>query len=306
MADKITRSHFGFIGFGLIGGSIAKALRKLYPESDIIAYNHYGTKRHPKLEMALEDGTLSQIGTALTDLAACDVLFLCAPVLTNVAYLEKLLPCLNKDCILTDVGSVKGNIHKEIHKLGLDRQFVGGHPMTGSEKTGYEHADASLLQGAYYLLTAAQETDTGYIRWMEALVQALGSICLVMDAAAHDQITAGISHAPHLISAALVNTVARRDTDGNYRRVAAGGFRDITRISSSSPEIWQNICLTNRESILNFLEDYIEELSRAKALVREENAGALAEFFADAKNYRDTLPERKPTHHQKTTEINFQ
>lgn len=289
MADTTIRSHFGFIGFGLIGGSIAKALREMYPESDIIAYNYYETKKHPKLEMALADGTLSQIGYRLEELAGCDVLFLCAPVLTNVAYLKRLLPCLNKDCILTDVGSVKGNIHQEIHKLDLDRQFVGGHPMTGSEKTGYEHADPSLLKGAYYLLTTTRDTEAEYTRWMESFVKDLGSICMTMDADAHDQITAGISHGPHLISAALVNTVAHRDKDGNYRKVAAGGFRDITRISSSSPEIWQNICLTNRESIVNFIDEYIEELSKAKEQVMEGNGEALTDFFASARAYRDSF-----------------
>ena len=113
MKNTTDISHFGFIGFGLIGGSIAHALRELYPDSDIMAYNYYETKAHPQLELAKNDGILSDISTSLADFSRCDVIFLCAPVMTNVAYLEKLKPYLSKDCIITDVGSVKGNIHKE-------------------------------------------------------------------------------------------------------------------------------------------------------------------------------------------------
>ena len=111
--------HFGFIGFGLIGGSIAHSLRHLYPSSHIIAYNYYGTKPHPKLEMAKNEGVLSETSTSLTDFSACDVIFLCAPVLANEKYLEMLAPYISKECIITDVGSVKGNIHKKAEELGL-------------------------------------------------------------------------------------------------------------------------------------------------------------------------------------------
>lgn len=289
MNQQKKRSHFGFIGFGLIGGSIAHILRELYPDSDIMAYNYYETKPHERLELAKKEGTLSRISINLADFAACEVIFLCAPVLTNVAYLKRIASYLNKDCILTDVGSVKGNIHKAVAELGLNRQFVGGHPMTGSEKTGYANSDASFLKDAYYLLTPTKETLPEYTDWMKQFVDAAGSICLILDENSHDQITAGISHVPHIISAALVNTVAARDKDGSYGKLAAGGFRDITRISSSSPEMWQNICLTNPESILDFLEEYTDRLEQAKAAIRAKDSEALTKLFADAKAYRDSI-----------------
>ena len=178
--DKI-RSHFGFIGFGLIGGSIARALRSLYPDSEIIAYNYYETKPHKKLEQAKDEGTLTSICTSLSAFSACDVIFLCAPVITNVTYLQKLAPYLSSDCLITDVGSVKGNIHKAVDELGLNRQFVGGHPMTGSEKTGYANSDAAFLKDAYYLLTPTDETLPEYIDWMKTFVDNVGSICMVLD-----------------------------------------------------------------------------------------------------------------------------
>ncbi|MCI8379029.1 MAG: prephenate dehydrogenase/arogenate dehydrogenase family protein [Lachnospiraceae bacterium] len=283
------RSHFGFIGFGLIGGSIAHALRILYPESEILAYNYYGTKPHSKLELAKKEGTLSGICTSLSDFSGCEVIFLCAPVLTNVSYLQKLAPFLGSDCILTDVGSVKGNIHKAVAELGLSRQFVGGHPMTGSEKTGYANSAASFLNDAYYILTPTPESAPEYVEWMKRFIHSAGSICMVLDDVSHDRITAGISHVPHIISAALVNAVADRDNNGNYAKLAAGGFRDITRISSSSPEMWQNICLTNPDGILNFLEDYIGRLEQVRDNIKNGDGEALTEFFSDAKSYRDTI-----------------
>lgn len=293
MNQRKPRSHFGFIGFGLIGGSIAHALRSLYPDCDILAYNYYETKPHEKLELAKREGTLSRISTSLSDFSGCEVIFLCAPVITNVSYLKRLAPYLNEDCILTDVGSVKGNIHKAVAELGLNRQFVGGHPMTGSEKTGYANSDASFLKNAYYLLTPTAETNPEYTEWMENFVDSIGSIRMVLDEVSHDRITAGISHGPHIISAALVNAVAARDEKGHYGKLAAGGFRDITRISSSSPEMWQNICLTNPDGILDFLKDYIMRLEQVKTDIKNGDGNALTKFFSDAKTYRDTIKDGK-------------
>lgn len=289
MISATTRSHFGFIGFGLIGGSIAHSLRELYPDSQIMAYNYYEDKPHPKLELAKKEGTLSSISTDLSAFAECDVIFLCAPVITNVSYLKKLLPYIKEDCIITDVGSVKGNIHAAIAELGLNEQFVGGHPMTGSEKTGYANSASSFLKGYYYLLTPTKESKKEYIAWMKQFATDSGSICMVLDEKNHDRITAGISHGPHVISAALVNNVAVRDDNGNYGKLAAGGFRDITRISSSSPEMWENICLTNQDCIIEFLDEYIERLEDIKAHIKNGDAKAINDFFASAKKYRDGI-----------------
>lgn len=289
MKTTKTLNHFGFIGFGLIGGSIAHALRTLYPDSNIRAYNYYETRPHPKLEQALQEHTLSGISTDLADFAQCDVIFLCAPVLTNISYLKRLKPHLSPDCILTDVGSVKGNIETAIRDLGLGSQFVGGHPMTGSEKTGYANSNASYLKDAWYILTPTVETKKEYTEWMENFITAAGSHCILLDAGKHDDITAAISHCPHVISASLVNTVADRDTDGKHALLAAGGFKDITRISSSSPEMWQNICLTNPESICNFLDQYITTLTAMKTAIEQKDADTLTEYFSRAKDYRDQI-----------------
>lgn len=281
------KSHFGFIGFGLIGGSIAHAIRNEYPHADIMAYNYYKNRRHPKLEQALSDGILTRISTGLQDFNCCDVIFLCAPVLTNIAYLKEVKPFLKKDCILTDVGSVKGDIHRAVSDLALDSRFIGGHPMNGSEKTGYNNSDASYLKKCYYVLTPTKETPAASLNWLENFLFSAGAQCVIMEPDDHDRVTAGISHAPHVISAALVNAVAQRDTDGRYALLAAGGFKDITRISSSSPEMWQNICLTNKNSILSFLEEYLTTLKQARDAIADSDEETILELFRQAKCYRD-------------------
>ena len=289
MKNTTDISHFGFIGFGLIGGSIAHALRELYPDSDIMAYNYYETKAHPQLELAKNDGILSDISTSLADFSRCDVIFLCAPVMTNVAYLEKLKPYLSKDCIITDVGSVKGNIQTVIEKMGLTKQFVGGHPMTGSEKTGYSNSGSSFLKGAYYILTPTEDAPAEYVDWLKQFVTASGAKCEIMDYKTHDKMTAAISHCPHVVSAALVNMVAANDTQDDYSKLAAGGFKDITRISSSSPEMWQNICMTNSDSILEFLDQYMQIITNIKQSITDGDADAIIHFFETAKKYRDNI-----------------
>lgn len=289
MNDSSDFSDFGFIGFGLIGGSIAHALREIFPSSRITAYNYHVTKKHPKLEAALADGILTDICTDLSDMGKLDVIFLCAPVMTNVEYLKRLKPHLSGNCLLTDVGSVKGNIHHEIENLGLGHMFVGGHPMTGSEKTGYENSTSSYLKGAYYILTPTQSVPKNFTDWLADFVKAAGSHCAVLDYKQHDRITAAISHAPHIISASLINTVASMDKTGEYARLAAGGLKDITRISSSSPEMWQNICLTNPDCIVSFLDKFIKNLEEMKRSVMEADGGKLTEYFKRAKDYRDSL-----------------
>ena len=125
MTEQLSFNNFGFIGFGLIGGSIAHALKEIYPSSNIIAYNYYKIKTHKKLEAAKQDGIVDNISTSLSDFSDCDVIFLCAPVLTNISYLNELSPYISENCLLTDVGSVKGNIHKAVAELGLNKNFIG-------------------------------------------------------------------------------------------------------------------------------------------------------------------------------------
>lgn len=294
--DLIDVSHkkltIGFIGFGLIGGSIARALKRLGSSFNLIAYDYHKDKPSADLRMALDDGVLDYITVSLDDkLPECDIIFLCAPVLSNIEYLSKLKPLIPADCILTDVGSVKGNIHTAVEELGMTAQFIGGHPMTGSEKTGYANSYALLLENAYYILTPTEKTPRSKLALLYSLVKRMGSIPVILDAKEHDLITAAISHLPHIIAAQLVNLV--RDCDDKSEKMkalAAGGFKDITRIASSSPIMWQNICLTNADDIKRLLDRYIDYLKTASVALSAMDGDFLFNMFETAGEYRNSIP----------------
>jgi prephenate dehydrogenase len=283
----------GFIGFGLIGGSLARVFRKLNSNNTIIAYNYNKNKVMGKgLAEALEDHVLDYVYHDLKEgFPSCDIIFLCAPVLSNITYLKELKNLIKPNCILTDVGSVKGNIHAAVDELGLKEQFVGGHPMAGSEKTGYHNSHEKLLENAYYILTPTDETKPQYTQALYELVEETGAIPLILNYNEHDDITAAISHVPHIIAASLVNMVKDSDdTDEKMRTLAAGGFKDITRISSSSPVMWQNICLTNTASIKSFLDKYISTLQNVSDCLACKDEDFLSRFFEEAKEYRNSIP----------------
>lgn len=285
----------GFIGFGLIGGSIARAMKLRFDNTKIIAFNYYKDRTNTSLEMALEDGTIDLISTDLAkDFCQCDLIFLCCPVLTNIQYLKELKNIIKPTCIITDVGSVKGNIHEAVHEFNMESQFIGGHPMAGSEKTGYANSNAIILENAYYILTPSKQMEQSKIDFLYNLVKRIGSIPLIMDADEHDDVVAAISHVPHLIASSLVNMVKESDDpDEKMRLLAAGGFKDITRIASSSPIMWQNICLTNTRSIQKFLKRYISTLTNINNALSESAETYLYDFFESAREYRDNIPTKK-------------
>lgn len=289
--DDITA---GFIGFGLIGGSIARAMKSKLTNTKIIAYNHHGTA-NKSLELARKDRTIDIISTDLEkDFAACNIIFLCCPVLTNIEYLKQLKPIITSDCIITDVGSVKGNIHNAVTMLGMCSNFIGGHPMAGSEQTGYENSSAQILENAYYVLTPSEDVAPQKIEFLTTFVKTIGSLPLLIDYNKHDDIVAAISHVPHVIASSLVNLVKDSDDESEQMRLlAAGGFKDITRIASSSSIMWQNICLTNQKSIEHFLNKYIDVLSSIRDSIKKADETALYDFFDSAKEYRDCIPSKK-------------
>ena len=277
----------GFIGLGLIGGSIAKKMKADHPDIHIYATAHHEeTVKEAYREGLIDNDTLLPL-TAFHD---CDIIFLCAPVQRNLDYLSELKDIIQKDCYITDVGSTKTEIHEEVIRLGLEANFIGGHPMTGSEKTGILAADKTLLENAYYIITPTAITPQSDVEDFREFVRSLGSIPLILDYKTHDYSTAAISHLPHMIAYSLVNLVQQIDDDNEtMKSIAAGGFKDITRIASSSPVMWQNICASNREQILVLMDKYTALLSRLRSYIEASDERALLDFFQSAKDYRDSL-----------------
>ena len=166
--------------------------------------------------------------------------------------------------------------------------------MAGSEKTGYSNANVHLFENAYYILTPFNDTDETKLAKLRELVDETMAVSIIIDAKKHDYITAAISHVPHVVASSLVGVVAKADEEnGLLAMLAAGGFRDITRIASSSPKMWKDICLTNRDSIGEFLDKYIAELKEIKTLIEDKDEERLYHFFDSNKDYRDSLPLRK-------------
>ena len=271
----------GFIGLGLIGGSIARAVRHFYPDAEIIAYS----RTRASVEQAVADGVVDRIPDGVgEDFADCDYIFLCAPVSSNAKYLEQLKPLIHSSCIITDVGSTKTDIHEKVTELG-------GHPMAGSEKTGYANSKRILIENAYYMITPTGKNPAGAVDRYRDFVASLKALPLVVDYRTHDYVTAGISHLPHIIASSLVNLVKDSDTEnGLMKLVAAGGFKDITRIASSSPEMWEQICMTNRKNISSILGDYIVSLTQIQKELDNAEQGSIYHLFETSRDYRNSLP----------------
>ena len=278
------KHKIGFIGLGLIGGSIAKAIRQYYPDYEIVAFD----KNKESLALATQESMIDVAATTIdNNFQNCNYIFLCAPVAYNTAYLKQLTEYLNDDCILTDVGSVKTNIHEEVQNLGIGKYFIGGHPMAGSEKSGYSNSKAMLIENAYYILTPTPQVAEEKVQTYEKFVESLKALPVILDY----QLTGTISHLPHIIASSLVNFVKTHDThDEMMKNLAAGGFKDITRIASSSPIMWQNICLKNKDNIVDILDKYIDSLEDFKEAIEREDDLDLYNRFESSRNYRNSMP----------------
>lgn len=291
----------GFIGLGLIGGSIAKKIKSDHPDCEIIAT----ARRQETITEAYEMNLISnQELLPLSAFADCDYIFLCAPVEKNLEYLRELKNVISEHTIITDVGSTKTQIHKEVIALGLEKQFIGGHPMTGSEKTGITNANIYLLENAYYIITPTAQNTQSQIDDFYTLVKELGSIPMVLDYEAHDYATASISHLPHMIAYTLVNLVKDIDDESEtMKTIAAGGFKDITRIASSSPVMWESICMTNQEQLLKLMDKYIASLSELRNDIQAASSQTLLDKFQSAKDYRDSITVRNVKSYNKVHEL---
>lgn len=286
--NKQHNFSIGFVGLGLIGGSIAKSVRRIFPDADILGFD----VDQAALSLALEEHTLTKTVTTVESMRDCDYIFLCAPVHYNIAYLPILKEIVKDSCILTDVGSVKSDIYSAIHDNQLDDYFIGGHPMVGSEQSGYEAAHDRLIENAYYFVTPSSTVEPNKVEEFRTFLEDLGAIPIIYSPERHDEITAYISHIPHVIASSLVNLVASKEDDnGMLKQLAAGGFKDITRIASSNPVVWEHILLSNPDNVTTGLRAFINELEQMISDIEAGNAKGIYSFFDSAKNYRNSVPE---------------
>ncbi len=279
--------NIAIIGLGLIGGSLAKALHKKLGLNTITAVD---TDSHT-LELALKEGIIAK-GFINIDISICsaDIIFVCTPVKQTLRYIDELAPRCSVACIITDVCSTKEEITRHIEAMPTPPCFIGGHPMAGTEKSGYSNSFAHLFENAYYILTPCSSTLPEALGTLAGIIEGIGAIPVIMPAQEHDRVTGGISHLPHIIASALVNLVREMDSgSGKMQTLAAGGFRDITRIASSNPEMWENIVLSNKAQIIQLLSLFKKALDDFAGILENRDYKAIYQFFDKARRYRDSI-----------------
>lgn len=279
-------------GVGLIGGSIALALKNAKHTAEIVGVGRSDESLQTALELGVIDVATSDIKAAVSN---ADMILIAAPVAQTASILNAIKPHLAASTVITDAGSTKGDVMQCAQKvLGSQfSQFVGGHPIAGAEKSGVTAAMADLYIGKNVILTPAPATDAQAIQQVKTLWQACGANVSEMTAATHDGIFAAVSHLPHLLAFALVDDIASRPNAEQLFGFAASGFRDFTRIAGSHPEMWRDISLANRTALLGELEAYQQELRKLQELLQSENGAGLEALFERASTARNNWGESR-------------
>ncbi len=276
------------VGVGLIGGSLALALKEAGAVGHVVGIG----RGLPNLETALKLGVVDSITQSLAvGVAGADVVFLATPVQSLGSVAEQAMAHLKPGAIITDGGSVKQAVIDAVEPhLRADVHFVPGHPIAGTENSGAEAAFATLYRDRRCILTPTERTADEALERIRHMWQIVGSQVVVMAVDKHDRVLAAISHLPHMVAYALVNAVGAYDRyDENVLEYSAGGFRDFTRIASSDPTMWRDIALTNREALIEMMEQFETFFAELKEDVASGSAERLFEFFRRSKQSRDEI-----------------
>lgn len=283
-------------GVGLIGGSLALALKRNSPELRIVGMGRNGENLQTAVDLGVVDEMNLPIEAALQD---ADMVVIAAPVAQTPNILKLVTPHLGANTIITDVGSTKSDVIQYATAALGDRirNFVPGHPIAGAEKSGVTAARADLFDGKNVVLTPSEETDVQACDKVRKMWSDAGAIVCEMPADHHDQIFAAVSHLPHLLAFALVDDLASRTNAEELFSFAAGGFRDFSRIAGSSAEMWRDISLANREALLKEIDAYQASLLKLRELLDQKDASGLHELFENASQKRNAwgaIPANKP------------
>ena len=291
----------GIVCLGLIGGSLCKALRNRYGVEEIVASN----RSEDVLTAAKSEGIIDKYSLGITDIfKGCDIVFICTPVDKIFEYAKELAPIVGSGCVITDVGSTKGQIYDNMKELGNLITYIGGHPMAGSERFRYNASKEHLFENAYYIITPAENVDDDKTAEFKEMVEKIGAIPVVLSPYEHDYAVASVSHVPHIIAAALVNNVKKLDSEKEYMHLlAAGGFKDITRIASSSADMWESIMFENKEDILSVLNSLTDVITDIKKSILSDNRESVYNYFLNAQQYRNTFNNTTPKAFVKRYEI---
>jgi len=280
------------LGTGLIGGSIGLALRQVDEVEAIIAYD----AEPSTAARAVERGAATSAAASLEEaVEGADVVFIATPVRTIPELVLLAASRAKSGAVITDVGSTKSRLVVEIEKsLPHGSTFIGGHPMAGTENDGIEAADATLFAGSWWILTPTERVETSAYRSLHTLLGKLGAQVMALDPSRHDELMAVISHLPHLTATTLMNLAGERGKEhAGLLSLAAGGFRDVTRVAASNPDIWLDICEENAEAIAAVIRSFADRLLELGDLVQAGKRSDLRERFLSAREARRDLPGKR-------------
>lgn len=284
----MSRTRVAILGLGLIGGSLGLALRQVGSEQvDVTGF----ARRAITGELALQMGAVDKLSdTPQAAVQDADFVFLCTPVLQMLPMAETVLPAMKPGAVLTDVGSTKGWFVKKIRSLLPQHiHYIGGHPMAGRERSGMEAAQADLFRDKWFIFTPLPDTPPDLMQRLRQLIQLTGAKTAELDERTHDQVTAVISHVPHVVAAGLVQLLRKQSDPALTARFIGGGFRDTTRIASSDADMWADICMTNSENIAAELDATVNLLGNVAAMIRAGDRQGVHDYFTQAKQLRDAL-----------------
>ena len=279
------------IGVGLLGGSLGLVLKEKGLAQSVIGVG----RRRENLELAVQIGAIDGFATNPEEaVSQSDLIVLATPVDTYISQVKKWGNSLVPGTIVSDVGSVKGDLVFEMESLLSGSSFfVGAHPIAGKEKSGVTHASSNLFQGARCVVTPTPQTNPEAREKICRLWEATGSRVLSMDPILHDWVLGAVSHLPHIAAFSLMHTLQAlqsRTADGvGLLDFSGGGLRDTTRIAASSPEMWRDICLANRDNLVEMIDQYIQQLQTFKGLVKDQDASGLGDHIEQAKKSREGL-----------------
>ncbi len=279
------------IGVGLIGGSLARALKAAGYCAEVVGYGRHEASLQRGVELGVIDSYETDIARAV---AGADMVVLTAPVGAMEGLFRAIAPHVDAGAVITDAGSTKGSVVEAAIKAcgGLPVNFVPGHPIAGSERSGVEAADGELYHGRRVILTPLAETNSEATDRVRAMWEAAGAVVEEMDVLHHDQVLAATSHLPHMLAFSLVDALADLDDTAEVFKYAAGGFRDFTRIASSDPQMWHDICIHNRTALLGVLGHFSEHLMSLAEAINDGDSEQVLAIFKRAKAARDSFCEQ--------------
>lgn len=280
------------IGVGLIGGSLARALKKAKAVGEVVGCG----RDIAHLEKAKDLGVIDAFETDITlAVKGCDMVVVAVPLGAMESIFKKIAPVITEDMIITDVGSAKGSVVNAAQAAFdvIPKTLVPGHPIAGTEKSGVEASFAELYKNRRIIITPLETSSSDAVSKVNSMWQACGADIVETTVEHHDEVLAATSHLPHMLAFSLVDTLAKMDAKNEIFDFAAGGFRDFTRIASSNPDMWRDICLANGDALVGMIKKFTDDLQLLSKAIESNDRGYLEETFSRAKKARDEFCEDK-------------